>query len=370
MLERRYIFHGKKIASSFFTPLKRRKKIESPAPPMESPPHKMPFTMSAATIGSQMSGTNWNLKLVSGTIVAIHPGLGFTVVKDLYYYLIIDNFSAATVPFNNHIEGSPQEFMNICLTKATVMFWLSQGPAKSVIYGKEIRQKQLINPLSHEGLIMDFKLAPLIKPTTLNHNDEANEFYLKFGSFPGHSDIGNSAPLPFTAMVIQEEKCQMDDWHLARAKLQKTTDIEGNYRYHFLECGHKLRVELDGQKMSLIHFNFHGTHKTPYSSPALTFTLRAPPDVTGLDLSVETPLGQKEFNLTNLTASALYEGIEEAHWEQRRIRAANPTWYTDPVYTNSTAWVDAAWDEIQERREEENSAPFSAEDEDAVESHY
>jgi len=328
----------------------------------------MPFTMSDATIGSSMSGTNWNLKPVSGTIVSIYPGLGFTIVKDLYYYLIIDNFSTSTVPFNHHIEGSPQEFMNICLTKATVMFWLSQGPAKSTIYGKEIRQKQLIDPLSHEGLITGFKLAPLIKPTRF-HTDEANEFYLKFGTFPGHSDLGNAAPLPFTAMVIQEEKRQMDDWHLERAKLQKNTAIEGNYKYHFLDCGHKLRVEQNGQKMSLIHFNFHGTHRTPYASPALTFTLRAPPDVTGLDLSVETPVGQKTFNLTNLTASALYEGIEEAHWEQRRIRST-ASWATDPAYKNSIAWVDAAWDEIEERREEENSAPFSAEDDDAVESHY
>jgi hypothetical protein len=66
--------------------------------------------------------------------------------------------------------------------------------------------------------------------------------------------------------------------------------------------------------------------------------------------------------------SALIEGIEEAHWEQRRIRSTTAAWHIDPVYTNSMAWVDAAWDEIQARREEENSAPFSAED--AVESHY
>jgi hypothetical protein len=314
------------------------------------------------------------MKTVSGTIVAIHPGLGFTVVKDLYYYLIIDNFSSATVPFHNHIEGSPQEFMNICLTKATVMFWLSQGPAKSVIYGKEIRQKQLIDPLSHEGLIMAFKLAPLIKPTRF-HTDEANDFYLKFGTFPGHSDLGNAAPLPLTSMMIQEEKRQMDDWHLERAKLQKTTAIEGNYKYHFLDCGHKLRVEVNGHKISLIHFNFHGIHKTPYASPALTFTLGAPPHELQLDSldtldTLETHT-QKKYNLTNLMTSALIEGIEEAHWEQRRIRSTTSkahSWHIDPVYTNSMAWVDAAWDEIQARREEENSAPFSAED--AVESHY
>ena len=145
-----------------------------------------------------------------------------------------------------------------------------------------------------------------------------------------------------------------------------------------MDCGHKLRVELDGQKISLIHFNFHGIHKTPYASPAFTFPLGAPPH--GLDLDTldtldvyethetNTPLSHKTYNLTNLMTSALIEGIEEAHWEQRRIRSTTAAWHIDHVYTNSMAWVDAAWDEIQARREEENSAPFSAED--AVESHY
>ena len=329
----------------------------------------------AYTIDSIISGTNWNMKTVSGKIVDIHPGLGFTVMNDLYYYLIIDNFSAAAVPFNNHIETSPPEYMNIPLSKATVMFWLKRDCAKSAVYGKEIRQKQLIDPMSEEGLVAGFKLAPLIKPTRLNHSDEANDFYLKFGTFPGNSDHGNSAPLPFTSMVIQEEKRQMDEWHLARAKLQKTKDIEGNYTYHFLDCGHKLRVELSGQKVSLIHFNYFGSHRSPYNSPVLTFTLGSPPQFTGLDLD-ESVSEEDLYNLTNLTVSSIYQGIEEAHWEQRRIRSTT-AWATDPAYKKSMAWVDAAWDEIQARREEEGgegySAPaFSAEDmpEDAVESHY
>jgi hypothetical protein len=336
----------------------------------------MPYTMSEAIVGSSMSGTNWNMKTVSGTIVEVHPGLGFTVTKDLYNYLIIDNFSAGEKAFNHHIEGSPSEYMNICLTKATTIFWLNSEHclAKSAIYGKEIRQKKLIDPMSREGLICGFKLAPLIKQTILNHSDEANDFYLKFGTFPGHSDHGNAAPLPYTAMLIQEEKRQMDDWHLARAKLEKEVAIEGDYVYHFLDCGHKLRVERNGQKISLIHFNFFGIHRSPYASPALTFNLKAPPEITGISLDDEvTP--EYTFNLTNLTAYAIYESIEEAHWEQRRIRDTTDKWATDPAYKKSMAWVDSAWDEIQSRREEENSPPnFSAypEDmpEDAVESHY
>lgn len=318
--------------------------------------------MSQATIGSSMSGTNWLMKTVSGTIVSIHPGIGFTVLKDLYSYLIIDNFSTDEKIFNHHIEGSPQEHMNICLTKATVMFWLNaeHGVAKSAIYGKEIRQKKLIDPMSKEGLITAFKMAPMIKPAELNHSDEANTFYLTFGTFPGESDHGNAAPLPLTSMMIQEQKRQMDDWHYERAKLQKLgTEIEGNYIYHFLDCGHKLRVELNGQKISLIHFNYFGVHKTPYASPALTFTLKAPPSEIILD-------SEPVFNLTNLKTSTLYEGIEEAHWDQRRIRSA--TWATDPAYKKSMAWVDAAWDEIQARREEETTP--TAHVEEAVESHY
>jgi len=319
----------------------------------------------AYTIGSSISGTNWNLKTVSGTIVHIHPGLGFTVVKDLYYYLIDDNFSIGEKPFSHHIEGSPPEYMNIALSKATTMFWLSTGNAKSAIYGKEIRTKQLIDPMSEEGLTMGFKVAPLIKPNKLTHSDEANDFYLKFGTFPGDSDNGNYAPHPLTAMIIHEEKRQMDNWHLARAKLQTATPIEGNYTYHFLDCGHKLRVELNGQKVSLIHFNFHGIHRSPYNSPVLTFTLGSPPDLDPIDT-----FQVHQANLMNLTLSALFEGIEEAHWEQRRIRDAKSGWATDPTYKKSMAWVDAAWDEIQARREEENSPSADYMPEDAVESHY
>ena len=307
----------------------------------------------AYTIGSSMTGTTWSMKTVSGKIVDIHPGLGFTVMKDLYYYLIVDNFSVGEKPFNHHIEGSPPEYMNISLSKATTMFWLKTDVAKSAIYGKEIRTKQLIDPMSREGLILGFKVAPLIKPMLLKGDED---FYLKFGTFPGDSDYGNAAPLPYTSYMIQEEKRQMDEWHLARAKLQDT--LEGNYSYRFLDCGHKLRVELNGQKVSLIHFNHFGIHKTPHSSPALTFTLKALPDDFGLETT-------RTYNLTNLTNSAIHQGIEDAHWEQARIRATTHSWATDPVYKNSMEWVDAAWNEIQARREEEGVASLSA-DVDAV----
>ena len=314
---------------------------------------------SDATIGSTMSGTNWNMKTVSGTIVSVHLGLGFTVVKDLYSYLIIDNFAEGEKTFNHHIEGSPPEYMNFVLSKPTVMFWLSLGPAKSTIYGKEIREKQIIDPMSQQGLIMEFKLAPLIKPTVLNRTEEANDFYLKFGTFP---DSGNVNPLPLTVSILGEERNQMDAWHYERAKLQKTTEIKGNYIYHFFDCGHKLRVERNGQKMSLIHFNYFGVHKTPYGSPSQTFN---PPEMPEISSLVEE---LPKYNLTGLSLSALYQGIEEAHWEQLRTRSTTKAWATDLSYMKSMEWVDEAWNEIQSRREQE--APVLAEEDDSFEGHY
>ena len=317
---------------------------------MESPPK---MVTSDATIGSTMSGTNWNMKTVSGTIVSVHLGLGFTVVKDLYYYLIIDNFAHGEKPFNHHIEGSPPEYMNIVLSKATVLFWLSLGPAKSTIYGKEIRQKEIIDPMSQDGLTMSFKLAPLIKLTELNQSDEANDFYLKFGVFP---DSHHGISPPITVSIIREEKKQMDAWHYERAKLvklERVTALQGDYTYHFLDCGHKLRVERNGQKMSIIHFNYFGIHNVPEAEMPVP------------EVSVEA---KPTFNLTGLSSSALYEGIEEAHWEQLRIRSTNNSWATDPSYMNSMKWVDAAWYEIQSRREEE--APVLLEEPDAFEGHY
>ena len=149
----------------------------------------------------------------------------------------------------------------------------------------------------------------------------------------------------------------MDVWHYERAKLQKVTPIQGDYTYHFLDCGHKLRVERAGQKISLIEFNYFGIHTVPEPEPVHE----------SVPESVPEPL--PTFNMSGLSSSALYEGIEEAHWEQLRIRHTNDSWFTDPSYIKSMEWVDEAWYEIQSRREEE--APvLLAEEPDVFESHY
>jgi hypothetical protein len=56
----------------------------------------------------------------------------------------------------------------------------------------------------------------------------------------------------------------------------------------------------------------------------------------------------------NLTYSAILQGIEEAHWEQRRIRQQTTEWANHPSYKKSMSWLETAWDEIQDRREEES----------------
>jgi len=285
------------------------------------------------TIGSFMNGTSWNMKTVSGKITEIYPGIGFLLTKDLYTYLAIDNFKEGDISINHHIQGIPSEFMNIRLSKTTVLFWLNSVPAKSTIYGKEIREKKLIDPMT-DGLRLAFKVAPLIPMKNIDFSwipDDIMNFYLQFGIFPCDIDPGNT-PVPMTTMTIREDKRQMDLWHYERAKLDS---LEGNYTYHFLDCG-RLRVEMDGQKISLI-----GKVEVPEV------------------LEVPEVEPHREWNLKNLSMAALIQGIEESHWHMRRIRKNSAC----SEYLRSMSWVDAAWDEIQARREEESQ-------EEPYEKHY
>jgi len=295
------------------------------------------------TIGTFINGTSWNMKAVSGKITEIYPGLGFLLTKDLYTYLAIDNFKEGDISINHHIQGIPSEFMNIRLSKETVLFWLNSVPAKSTIYGKEIREKKLIDPMT-DGLRLGFKVAPLIPVKKIDFSwipDDIMNFYLQFGIFPCDIDPGNT-PVPMTTMTIREDKRQMDMWHYARAKLDS---LEGNYTYHFLDCG-RLRVEMGGQKISLIGKMIPEVEVPKVEVPEV-------PEDEVPEIS--------EWNLKNLSMAALIQGIEESHWNMRRIRK-NPA---STEYLRSMSWVDAAWDEIQARREEE-----SAEIEDPYEKHY
>jgi len=280
------------------------------------------------SIGSFIHGTSWNMKIVSGHITDIYPGIGFLLTKDLYTYLVVDNFKKGDISMNHHIQGVPSEHMNIRLSKETVLFWLKSGNAKSTIYGKEIREKTLIDPMT-DGLRLGYKLAPIIQMKNIDFTlipDDILNFYLQFGIFP--CDLGES--IPITAMTVREEKRQMDLWHYERSKLDS---LEGNYTYHHLDNG--LRVEMAGQKISLIRFKEHIPEPEPEAMQEQEQEAKA-----------------SEWDLRNLSITALHEGIEESHWHMRSIR--NNPGPTSPEYLRLLSWVDAAWDEIQARREEEN----------------
>jgi hypothetical protein len=307
----------------------------------------MTYTFSQATIGSYVSGKNYNCMEVSGEIIEIYPSIGFLVRKDFYTYLIIDNFQAGEKQFNHHLESILPEYVNLPLSKNTTLFWLNGvGVAKSALFGKEIREKRLIDPMSREALLLPFKMNPIISAFGSMHRykGEILDFYLKFGTVPGESELGHEGPLPLKSMSENESKRQLDIWHLERAKLQRVgIDIQGSYKYYFSEK--TLVVKLHGEEINNIRLNDLSVQNTPYSSPAPKFVLKgAPEEFTGLDLA--------ENKMEALSLEKLREGIEEAYWYMRRLRQQEG-YHMNESYLMSMAWTDAAWDEIQARREEE-----------------
>lgn len=299
-----------------------------------------------------MSGKNYNRMEVSGEIIDIYPGVGILVRKDFYTYLIVDNFQAGDRQFTHHLESIPPEYAGLTLSKQTVLFWLNGvGTAKSVLFGKEIREKRLIDPMSREGLLLPMKLSPIISAfNDMNlYTGEILDFYLELGTLPGERERGHEAPLPYKTMNNNESERQMDIWHLERAKLERLgIDIQGSYQYSFKECGKILVVSLHGQEISTIYFSESSVHNTPYSSPAPSFVLKSGPidEIVGLDIS------ENKFNLSHIATDKLREGIESAYWYTRRLRQ-EVGYHTNPGFLNAMSWTDSAWDEIQARREEE-----------------
>ena len=309
------------------------------------------YTFSQATIGSYMSGKNYNRMEVSGEIIDIYPGVGILVKKEFYTYLIVDNFQAGEKEFSHHLESIPPEYAGLTLSTKTVLFWLNgTGSAKSVLFGKEIREKRLIDPMSREGLLLPVKLSPIISAfNNMNlYTGDILDFYLEFGTLPGERDRGHEAPLPYIAMNDNESKRQMDIWHLERAKLNNVgIDIHGSYKYSFKDCGKMLVVSLHGEDISTIHFSDSSVHNTPYSSPAPTFVLKSSIEqIVGLDIAEDTR------NLRHVSTDNLHEGIESAYWYTRRLRE-HTGYHTNPEFLRAMCWTDSAWDEIQARREEE-----------------
>jgi hypothetical protein len=308
-------------------------------------------------VGSKLSGTTWTSRFASGTIKEVYPGIGFLVEKDLYTYIIIDNFKVEDKAMNHHIDTPSSESSYVDISNKTLMIWLMDGePAKKKIYGIELREKSLINPMSLKGLSLSFKVAPHIMPRDdlMSLSSEILYYYVCTGIMPS-CERGDHAPLPLELMRTKEEEYQMNNWHLLRAQ----HGITNGFAYHFLDCGKKLRVEANGAKLFVINYNLNGVLKsTPYSSPVFACVkMASPPHVLDeIPELEEGEIGNKKiiaslkWNLYRLSDKELDEGIEAAYWEMRRIRE-NPNWADDPSFIHSMEWTDAAWDEVQFRRD-------------------
>ena len=320
-------------------------------------------------VGSKLSGTTWSMKFASGVVKAVYPGVGFLVEKDLYTYLIIDNFKMEEKPMNHHIDTQSPEYLYASISKETILMWLSERePAKAKIYGIELREKALLHPLSMKALSLNFKLAPFIHPRLdlISQPSDILDYYLSTGVMP-NCERGDHAPIPLELMCKKEEKSQLNEWHLMRAQC----GITNGFTYHFLESG-KLRVEVNGEKLELIHFNHDGVQKsTPYASPAFTSVKMSLPlelgeipechgtleefegtleDIPECHGSLEGTYESKAtWNLSRLTTDQLHEGIEAAYWEIRRTRSRTSNWANDPDVIHFMTWTDNAWDEIESR---------------------
>lgn len=320
-----------------------------------------------------MSGVTFDGRYAAGQVKKILPGLGYLVSNDGYSYLIIDKFSSSTKKYLINFVEDPVESMYTKLSEETILYWLeAHYCTKACIYGKEVKMQYLIEPLSLQGLSLPFKLAPYIDPIVMRNAKDAHDFvrnfYFRTGK-PYPCGRGDEAPVPHELMVVKEEIRQMDEWHLARAL--RIPVPPGNYTYHFLECGKRLRVELNGVKEKILHYENSGIVPTPSvsgaSSPATPFILGSPKHILYMEeiegiTGVEAEAQGQQTNFTasvkRLSTSDLTYGLEEMAWEMRRIRKKHADYYAQPDFITAQAWCDAAWDEIQERREkEENQQP-------------
>ena len=311
-----------------------------------------------------MSGVTFDGRYAAGEMKKLIPGLGYIVSNDGYSYLLVDKFSSSVKKQMINFLEDPVDSMYTKLSRETILYWLTNHYCtKACIYGKEVKMQNLIEAHTLQGLNLPFKVAPYIDPVGFrslkNAQDFVIDFYIRTGKhYP--SGRGDEAPVPYELMVVREEMKQMDDWHLARAL--NIPVPPGNYTYHFLECGKRLRIELNGIKEKILHYQNRNVVPTPSvsgaSSPATPFVLSSPSHVlymeeiegiTGVeDYAQETPFAT---SVKRLSTSDLTDGLEEMAWEMRRIRKKHADYYAQPDFITAQAWCDAAWDEIQDRRE-------------------
>jgi hypothetical protein len=306
-------------------------------------------------VGTSLGGFTFSYRYASGTVTKVLPGLGFIIESDGYSYTIISKFSAKIFPVRHFLEYNISDCSFHQLPQETILAWLNAGyDTKPEVYAKEIQMQKLIDPMT-DGLALPFKVAPFLKHDCYRNitNEHEEEIFMKTGKLI-HED-GRHAPLPIDSIVLNENTKQMNAWHLARYNM----NFSAPYTYTLLNCGKKLRVEQNGNKECIIPLNSVAPSRcSSLCSPANPFVLSQPPldlsevsaileDITGVFVEEENPFKE---NVRRLSTKNIYEGIEEAHWEMKRFRNF---FYEKPSLTIQQ-WVDAAWNEIQYRRDEEN----------------
>jgi len=320
-------------------------------------------------IGAKIGGHMFNGRYASGTITKIYPSLGYMVENDGYYYVIVNKFDSWSKMSSNSVEFHASDYDYIDLTDETVLFWLEKGfRAKARIYGVEVMRRCLIDPMSETGLRLRIKLFPFICSTLyFNGIEEKHGWdYIKQTGGVLIDDDGESAPLPYDLVLKNKINTQENQWHLARSRIL-TDDEAMPYNYTFLQCGKKLLIEIDGNKKATVNYLGGDVHLyTPahsaICSPAQPFLLSSPPipdisGMTGLD-EISDPLwgGNNHFveAVQRLSDDQIDEGIEETYWEMRRIRihAENNKTSLGADFMTAQKWLDAAYDEKQDRRED------------------
>lgn len=329
-------------------------------------------------IGSYLSGYMFNGRYASGTITAIFPSVGYMVENDGYIYLVVNKFGAGAKMSSNFLDFGASDYAHIDLADETILFWLKRGfRAKARLYGVEVIRRTLIDPMSDAGLRLRVKVAPFICSTLYFKGMEEKhgwDFIKQTGGVLPDDD-GETAPIPYDLSFKRALEKQENKWHLARSRLLTESEA-APYTYTFLQCGKKLLIEIDGVKKATVNYLGGDVHLyTPahsvICSPAQPFVLKSPPmatipsisdfsDISGLDdENAEDALLWADYNhfveaVKRLSDDQIDEGIEENYWEMRRIRMAAERNHT-PLgadFKNAQMWLDAAYDEKQARREE------------------
>jgi hypothetical protein len=84
--------------------------------------------------------------------------------------------------------------------------------------------------------------------------------------------------------------------------------------------------------------------------PATPKVEREPLDFEDFCVDEEQP-NRFESAVRRLLTEELMEGIEAANWEIGRAKRNNLLWHKDPAVKHHLEWLEAAWDEIDTRRD-------------------